>query len=136
MQISEEIIKTLDYIGEKFGLAIDWTSSNVMPYFTELCNKIVKYEICTSIIWIVIFAVAITLCVTYIRKSVKWAEDKEDWYWLAIILLVVAIGCGIGIIVQIFDIVECSIFPEKYLAEYFMKLLKGAEQNGIFKQNA
>ena len=127
MQISEEIIKTLDYIGEKFGLAIDWTSSNIMPYFTELCNKIVKYEICTSIIWIVAFVAAIALCISYIRKSIRWAEDEGDWIWFAVILIIIAIVCGIGFLVQIFDIVECGIFPEKYLAEYFMELLKGAE---------
>lgn len=30
--MSEEVIKILDTIAEKFGLAIDWTSANVLPY--------------------------------------------------------------------------------------------------------
>lgn len=127
MQISEEIIKTLDYIGEKFGLAIDWTSSNIMPYFTELCNKIIKYEICTSIIWLITFSIAIALCIIYVRKCIRLIYEHEMIDILVVILIIAAIGFGIGFFVQIFDIVECNIFPEKYLAEYFIKLLKGAE---------
>lgn len=30
--MSEEVIKILDALAEKFGLAIDWTSANVLPY--------------------------------------------------------------------------------------------------------
>lgn len=52
--MSDEVIKILDALTERLGLAIDWSSSNVLPYFQELCNKYVTYEIVTSIIWIVI----------------------------------------------------------------------------------
>lgn len=38
--MSEEIIKILDHIGSKFGVAIDWTDKNVMPYLQELADKI------------------------------------------------------------------------------------------------
>lgn len=34
--MNEEIIKILDYIGSKFGVAIDWTDKNVTPYLQEL----------------------------------------------------------------------------------------------------
>ena len=30
--MESEAIKLLDALGEKFGLAIDWTSENVYPY--------------------------------------------------------------------------------------------------------
>lgn len=52
--MSDEVIKILDALTERLGLAIDWSSSNVLPYFQQLCNKYVTYEITTSIIWIVI----------------------------------------------------------------------------------
>ena len=39
---------------EKFGIVIDWTSINIIPYLDELMNKYVNYEITTSTIWIVI----------------------------------------------------------------------------------
>lgn len=34
--MSEEVIKILDALAEKFGLAIDWTSANVLPYLQQL----------------------------------------------------------------------------------------------------
>lgn len=30
--MSVEVIKVLDALVEKFGIAIDWTSANVLPY--------------------------------------------------------------------------------------------------------
>lgn len=48
--MSEEIIKILDALADKFGIAIDWTSSNVLPYLQQLCTKYVRCEIATSII--------------------------------------------------------------------------------------
>lgn len=32
MQVSDQIIQVLDAICDKFGLAVDWTSTNVLPY--------------------------------------------------------------------------------------------------------
>lgn len=61
MQISKEIIEVLDYIGNKFGLAIDWSSENVMPYIEQLCSKYISWEIATSIAWIAISILALTV---------------------------------------------------------------------------
>ena len=48
--MSEEIIKVLDALAEKFGVAVDWTSANVIPYLEQLCSKCVNYEIATSFV--------------------------------------------------------------------------------------
>ena len=40
--MGEEIIKVLDHLDNQFGLAIDWTSDNVLPYLSELSNKYIK----------------------------------------------------------------------------------------------
>ena len=39
MNFSQEIINVLDYLCNKFGIAIDWTSENVIPYIEELCER-------------------------------------------------------------------------------------------------
>ena len=31
MEISQQVIKVLDAVCDKFGIAIDWTSNNVIP---------------------------------------------------------------------------------------------------------
>lgn len=52
--MSEEIIKVLDNLCEKFGIAIDWTSQNVVPYLKELVGRFINYEVVTSIFWIIV----------------------------------------------------------------------------------
>lgn len=41
--MSNEVIKVLDHICDKFGIAIDWSSSNVMPYLQDLMVPIPVY---------------------------------------------------------------------------------------------
>lgn len=50
MTVSEQIIQVLDNLGEKFGLALDWSSENILPYVSELMNKAVSYELWMNII--------------------------------------------------------------------------------------
>lgn len=124
--MSEEIIKILDALAEKFGLAIDWTSANILPYLQQLCGKYVTYEIATSVVWILI-----GICLLFVGKYAigktkycygKYKEDCYSCYDVATILLGILTGCVIvgGIIVilcQTFDIVTCIKFPEKIIIE-------------------
>ena len=124
--MSEEVIKILDALAEKFGLAIDWTSANVLPYLQQLCGKYVTYEIATGVVWILI-----GICLLFVGKyaigktKYCYGKYKEDWhscYDVATILLGILTGCVIvgGIIVilcQTFDIVTCITFPEKIIIE-------------------
>ena len=52
--MSEEIIKVLDDLARRAGIAIDWTSENVLPYPIELSGKLVKYELWMSILLLVL----------------------------------------------------------------------------------
>lgn len=124
--MSEEVIKILDALAEKFGLAIDWTSANVLPYLQQLCGKYVTYEIATSVVWMLI-----GICLLFIGKYViekakycwrKYNEEEYSDYNCGAMLLGILAGCVIvgGIIVilcQTFDIVTCITFPEKVIIE-------------------
>ena len=124
--MSEEVIKILDALAEKFGLVIDWTSANVLPYLQQLCGKYVTYEIVTSVVWM-----AIGVCLLFIGKytigkaKYCWQKYKDDVYSdydVCTVLLGVLAGCviiaGIFIILyQTFDIVTCVTFPEKIIIE-------------------
>ena len=105
--MSEEVIKILDALAEKFGLAIDWTSTNVLPYLQKLCGKYVTYEIATSAVWILIGICLLFVGIYSIKKT------KQCMFG---ILTRWAIVGGIAIIFcQIFDIVTCITFPEKII---------------------
>lgn len=112
--MSDEIIKILDALTEKLGLAIDWSSSNVLPYFQQVCNKYITYEIITSIIWIVI-GIMLLLGGRYLFKKREYINDmflEFDEMIIAAIIAMVLIG-GLMIVTQVLDIATCITFPEK-----------------------
>ena len=36
--MSDEVIKVIDALAERFGIVIDWSSENVIPYLQQLCD--------------------------------------------------------------------------------------------------
>ena len=61
------IIETLDYLFEKFGIAVDWTTENVLPYVEQLAERIVTYNIITETLWVIASILAIIGCCVYVR---------------------------------------------------------------------
>lgn len=115
MQISEEIIEVLEYLCEKLGVTIDWTSQNVLPYLEQLCNKFIAWEISTSFAWIAIMGF-ITIATLVAAIIIHKTCDMQGVEWVIFggvcIISISVIGC------QIFDIIECNTFPEKTIYDY------------------
>ena len=140
MEISQQVIKVLDAGCDKFGIAIDWTSNNVIPYIEQLGNKIITYDICNSITWLVIGSVIPLTGAIFIKKFLneKKLEAKErmnDYYhtdgslddgawccYLIIgILLVIAIVIGT---ISSQSIIQDIVFPEKTIIEFITQYIK------------
>ena len=113
ISFSDELIKTFDYLLSQFGIAVDWTSENVLPYLQTLAEKLVRFEINTSIMGLVVGVVVLTVGVWIFVKDIK------DWdsgvFILGVILIIVA---GIVCCCQVYDIIKCVSFPELYVFEY------------------
>lgn len=135
MSISKEIIEVIDALAEKFGIAIDWTSQNVLPYIKELCGKWCTYEAYTSIAWIAIFCIALVVFTVSTLIFHKKAKDKDGYYdwdcmssWCAAIswalLAISVLVCLVGIPVQVMDIIECKVFPEKFIIEQITYMIQ------------
>ena len=136
MTVSEQIIKVLDALCEKFGLAIDWTSENVIPYLTTLGGKLISYEIWTSVFWIGLMTVLSIAGVIATKKLYpvfkKGIEEEHylDCGWeiasgfaiAGLVALYVATIFVIG--TQIVDIIKCTTFPESYIIEYVQNMIK------------
>lgn len=131
--LSTEIIKVLDALCEKFGLAVDWTATNVMPYLETICSKIINYEIAISCVWIVIGVAICVICLMLfnaIHKNTEFGVDRYEYHtddstgrFIACILIGFAFITGlICIITQTFDIVTCLTFEEKILIEEFSSI--------------
>lgn len=127
MDISSEIIEVLDHLSEKFGVVINWSSENVMPYVQELCGKYINWEISTSIAWIIIMfiIVFIPFCIL-LKCAIKSFNNNRDDSAVIIgvlcLLLFTVFVVTVGI--NTFDIIKCITFPELKVYEYIKLMAK------------
>lgn len=133
MSVSDQIIAVINDLCAKFGIAIDWTADNVMPYIEDLCARYIQFEIQTSIAWIILFTVVTAFAglVWAIAGIVAAKCDYNDvadytsciamWaFWGALIIGVVVS------MVQAYDIIACNTVPEKVILEYIQTLITNA----------
>ena len=136
MTVSEQIIQVIDALCEKFGIVINWTGENVIPCIEILCRKLVTYEICTSIAWMVIMALFSVGSIVVTKKFAPTfkrglEEDKRNYNcgweigttFVIIGLVVLNLTTVIVIGTQIMDIIKCATFPEIYVFEYVSGLI-------------
>ena len=87
-ELSTEVIKILDDLAKRFGVAIDWASENVMPYLMELYDRFITYKIvinCIPIILFIIFAtVFIVIMVKFFRCKETALETHENNYFVKV----------------------------------------------------
>lgn len=135
MTVSEQIIQVIDALCEKFGMAIDWTGENVIPYIEVLCGKLVAYEIGTSIarmaimILLSIGSIVATKKLTPVfKRNIErggWDNDWDIGAWFAIVgLVILNLVTLIVVCVQTMDIIKCVTFPEMYIFEYVSTLIQ------------
>jgi len=128
--MSEEIIKVLDYIGDKLGIAIDWSSENVWPYVMDVLGRYRIMEIVINAIWVVVLTGMTIAMITLLCKSTRWALIEKHGVWYddyyqmpSILSLVTWILSVVAICIMIPFVIVCSnnilnwsIVPEiKYL---------------------
>ena len=120
--MSEELIKVFDYLADKFGIVIDWTSENVTPYLLDLFQRIKTYNIVVNIFWICVGIILFIISIFLIKTLIKW--DKSDEYaddWVAggvlAFLLVFMILAPVFFFSGISDLIESIYIPEKIVLE-------------------
>lgn len=120
--MSEEIIKVLDNLAQKFGIAIDWTSQNIMPYLEDLASRYIAYNNLIAIVQIVILVILIILGIIKLTKWIN-SEKYDDSYCIddpmlaacAIILIVVGISLIAG---NTIGIMQNICMPELTILNY------------------
>lgn len=129
MSVSDQIIAVINDLCQKFGVAIDWTAENVMPYIEDLCSRYIRFEIQTSIAWIV-FLAAVTLLAGIVwaisaivdANSCSNAAECIRYISTAVFWIALALTMIVGM-VQAYDIIECYNLPEKVIIEYVESLI-------------
>lgn len=135
MSFSKEFIEVFEYLAEKLGIAIDWSSKNVMPYLEELCGRIVKYETDKTIGWLVVSVVFLIIGIVYavqIYKHKEWGVTKypstgDDkiartlMYFASGMIMFLAI---VAVCENFEYILECIYIPEMVTYEYIQKIMQ------------
>lgn len=133
--MGDEVIKVLNHLGDQFGVAIDWSSANVMPYLNDLMSRMIKYGIYINIYHIIyaIFITAVFIIVTIVLykiacKMILRSEENEEHinsakilstaFAISLVTTVIVVLIEIGNIKDcIADIIELNTVPEKYVIE-------------------
>lgn len=136
--MSDEIIKVLDDLSQRFGIAVDWTSANMLPYLQMLTRKYVNYRLAMSvmelIVGILLFAAAAKLIKAAKVQYRKVAKGEVD-YSSEDFCVFTGIACCVGAAFAIFigfilvvsasgDIITCITFPEKLILDELLQVLK------------
>lgn len=124
--LSSQIIELLNYLGEKMGVAIDWTNSNMMPYLESIFSKYINYFFLSRVIpmsLILIVAVFFTIIsVRYLKKRTDFNPDRYFMDCLYLIFLIISVIVLIIVFIVLFfmlpDLIACWTFPEKIILDY------------------
>lgn len=140
--MSEEIIKVLDAVCDKIGIAVDWSAENITPQIVDVITRYGHYLLADAIVGFVLGIVMIVIAILCAKKAIYIAvksdsDDDSIWYnydgltaIVGCVLLIAVIMCSVfGIIfifVNISTIIKCATIPDIYAAEQIIKML----QNG------
>ena len=148
MNFSEQIIKILDDLSKRFGVVVDWSSENILPYAQDLCTRITKYELITRIATLVLLVIMMTIGITLLGKVFsEWKnikkgklENNDSIYFERVRYLGIELtGIGWAFIIVggtlmlitamiipccIEDIIECVYLPEKVIINIIQGYLK------------
>ena len=135
--MSEEVIKIFDYIGEKLGVAIDYTQDNIYPYLEDLWHRYITYEIiknsigCTVAIILILISLFIAKKMWISYKEIQNGSVKNNFFFysnwrpemtdisiiLSILIPAIIVVCIAIIIISLTCILEWALIPEKCMME-------------------
>ena len=140
----------MDYLGEKIGIAIDWTAENVYPQVLDFMARYKIYEIVVNCIWI-IFAIGwMFMPYLYIKKyaipaRTKAIAEKQSNFWfkytcwsfsedscelqigaacLTVFVIVMSIISVFLFICSISDIIKWIVIPEAQFYDMLKEVIK------------
>lgn len=120
MSFSSEAITLIDAIASKLGIAINWSSENILPVLQDLASKYIKWEISTSIAWIVFCLMIEIILISFIYADLKkWRTEV-----ITVFFGLGTIAPSVAIIVQVFDIIKCCTFPELQIIQFLQQFIR------------
>lgn len=128
--MSEEVIKVLDNLAQKFGIAIDWTNQNILPYLQDLMGRYISLQNSYAIIWIVISIIMIIGSIILISKCIKatkkrYNTDEDDIAWEILLSIIIITIFVIVLFCNIFGLLQNIFTPEITILNYLKTINLG-----------
>lgn len=133
METNNKVVEVINVLCDKLGVAIDWTSANILPYVQDLMGRFIKMEIAKSVFWVCFAVVGLTflgcLLIVFSTKAKDNWDDCWNFYNYATLVTGVLLGTSVLVVFicisdQIIHIIECSIMPEKVFLDYILNYTK------------
>lgn len=127
--MSEEIIKVLDNLAQRFGIVIDWTSQNIMPYIQNLMGRYMQYHIASIILALILEIMGIFIFIKVLKSALNKKKDDKYWEWFVegiyytIPLMILGIVLAILIPVTIDTLLQDIFIPEVTMLNYIKSLM-------------
>lgn len=142
MSISDQIIAVINDLSSKMGMAIDWTSANVIPYLQDLMMRISYMAIAKHSVGVAFGIIALITSIViwvklskfHLRQQEKYRKqeyiDEDDLVYIFGVIGII-IGFMVGIIllsVNVASLVEAIYLPEAAAYNYIQGLMS---QGGV-----
>lgn len=127
--MSEEIIKVLDNLAQRFGIAIDWTSQNIMPYIQNLMERYMQYHIASIILALILEIIGIFIFIKVLKSALNKKKDDKYWEWFdegiyyTIPLMILGSVLAISIPLTIDALLQSIFIPEITMLNYIKGLM-------------
>ena len=128
--MSEEVIKVLDNLAQKFGIAIDWTNQNILPYLQDLMGRYISLQNSYAIVWIVISIIMIIGSIILISKCIKatkkrYNTDEDAIAWGILLSIIIITIFVVVLFCNIFGLLQNIITPEITILNYLKTINLG-----------
>lgn len=123
MDFSNQLIQVLDELGRRFGIIVDWSQQNIMPYATDLVERIVKFEVATSWMWIICSLLITGVFITMMIVGIKNNWEEQGMAFLCVVSAILTIITVILVMCQISDIITATYLPEKIITNMIKSYL-------------
>lgn len=131
--MSEEIIKVLDDLGKRLGIAIDWSNQNIIPYLQDLMSRFVTLQNSKAITWIILCLIGFIIGIILIIKLNKWkksekfdnsysSDDSFVFYTSLCLMIFFQIVFLIILLCNLFGLYQNIFMPEFTMLQYIKEL--------------
>lgn len=121
--VADQIIQVIEHLGQKFGIAIDWSEENLLPVAEHLAGRIVDWRIASSIFWVALCGIFIIAGIIWAVICCKKAEGYGGWECMCAASICLGFFGLIGFCVNIYSLIQCITFPELAIFEYIQSFM-------------